>query len=61
MFLSNQLISFGPGRSTGDDRASSERDARIPAASSQVIENTKVKCEKGVKGGGRSREAPLSS
>jgi len=27
MFLCNQLISFCGGRSTGDDRRSSERDA----------------------------------
>jgi hypothetical protein len=60
MFLSNQLISSGRGRSTGDDRGSSERDASIPAASSQLIENAKVKCDKGQESSNALRQAAAS-
>jgi len=45
MCLSNQLIKPGRGRSTGDDRGSSERDAIAFALFTQLIEIAKVKCE----------------
>jgi hypothetical protein len=60
MFLSNQLISSGPDRSTGDDRGSSERDAGILVVSSQLIENTKVKCDKWLESSIPMRIAPSS-
>jgi hypothetical protein len=59
MFLSNQLIKLKRSRSTGDDRASSERDFRVPAMSSQPIEIAKVKCEKWQPGSSAARGIPL--